>query len=51
MGFFATMSTGGHDGTVGQLVKTQQHISLCPKKGKFLFNTVGILILPYIPII
>jgi len=45
------MFPGKHDGTVGQLVNTQQHVSLYPKGGKFLFNAVGILTLPYMPII
>ena len=51
--FFAIMFSGRHDGTVGQLVNTQQHVSLCPKGGKVLFkdNTVGVLISPYVPII
>jgi heme/copper-type cytochrome/quinol oxidase subunit 1 len=32
--FFAIMSSGRHDGTVGQLVNTKQHVSLCPKGGR-----------------
>jgi len=49
--FFAVMLSGRHDGTVGQSVNTQQYVSPCPKRGKFLFNTVGVLTSPYIPII
>jgi len=50
--FFAVMFSGRHDGTVGQLVNTQQHVSLCPKGGKVLFkdNTVGVITSPYVPI-
>jgi hypothetical protein len=50
--FFAVMLSGKHDGTVGQLVNTQQHVSLCPKGGKVLFkdNTVGVITSPYVPI-
>jgi len=40
---FAIMFSGRYDGTVGQLVNTQQHASLYPKGGKFSFNTVGVL--------
>ena len=46
--FFAIMFSGRRDGTVGQLVNTQQHVSLCPKGGKFSFNTVGVFTSPYI---
>ena len=48
--FFAIMFSGKHEGTVGQLVNTKQHVSLCRKGGKFLFNTVGVLTSPYAPI-
>ena len=49
--FFAIIFPGKHYGTVGQWVNPQQHVSLYPKGGKFSFNTVGILTLPYIPTI
>jgi hypothetical protein len=48
--FFAVMFSGKHYGTVGQLVNTQMHASLCPKRGKFLFNTVGVITSLYVPI-
>jgi hypothetical protein len=48
--FFVVMFSGRHDGTVGQLVNTQLHLSLCSKGSKLLFNTIGVLISPYIPI-
>lgn len=45
--FFAILFSGKHDGIVGQLTSTQQHVSLCPKGDKFLFNTVGVFTSPY----
>ena len=49
--FFAILFSGRYDGTVGQIVNTKQHVSPCPKGGNFLFNIVGVLTSPYIPII
>jgi hypothetical protein len=48
--FFAVMFSGKHDGTVGQLVNTQMHVSLCPKGDKLLFNAVSVINSLYIPI-
>lgn len=45
--FFAVTFSGRRDGIVGQLVNTQLHVSLCPKGGKFLFNSFGVLTSPY----
>jgi retron-type reverse transcriptase len=48
--FFAIMFSGRHDGSVGQLVNIQQHVSLCPKGGKFSFKIVGVFTSSYIAI-
>lgn len=49
--FFAIMFSGKHNGTVGQLVNIKQHVNLCPKRGKLLFNIVGVFNSSYISII
>ena len=48
--FFATKFSGKHDGMVGQLVNTKQHVSPCPKKGLFSFNIAGVFTSLYITI-
>jgi len=49
--FFAIMLAGSHNGTVGPLVNIKQHVSLCPKRDRFLFKTVDVFSSSYITII